>query len=204
MHNQMKDRFRGFLPIVVDIETAGFNAKIHSILEIAAVMVDFDDDNQLYVCDEVFEHIIPEEGTEIDEKALEFNKIQPFHPFRMAKSEYDVIHEIFGAIRKAIKFHDCKRAVMVAHNANFDHGFIMQGAKRQNYKRIPFHPFTVFDTASLAGVFLGQTVLARACEVAGIAFDQEKAHGALYDAKKTAELFCHIVNKHQQMGGWPL
>jgi ribonuclease T len=51
---------------------------------------------------------------------------------------------------------------------------------------------------------LGQTVLAKACQAAGIAFDGQQAHSALYDTERTAELFCFIVNRYQQLGGWPL
>ena len=31
------DRFRGFYPVVIDVETAGFNAKTDALLEIAAI-----------------------------------------------------------------------------------------------------------------------------------------------------------------------
>ncbi|MED5420384.1 MAG: hypothetical protein VYD01_02905, partial [Pseudomonadota bacterium] len=35
----MSDRFRGFLPVVVDVETGGFNCKTDALLEIAAVFL---------------------------------------------------------------------------------------------------------------------------------------------------------------------
>ncbi|MGW8228635.1 MAG: ribonuclease T, partial [Gammaproteobacteria bacterium] len=40
----------------------------------------------------------------------------------------------------------------------------------------------------------GQTVLARAVQAAGIQWNQKEAHSAVYDAERTAELFCRIVN----------
>jgi ribonuclease T len=40
--------------------------------------------------------------------------------------------------------------------------------------------------------------------VAGIDFDNDEAHSARYDALKTAELYCQIVNTWQELGGWPL
>ncbi|MCH2455158.1 MAG: ribonuclease T, partial [Idiomarina sp.] len=40
----MKKRFRGYMPGVVDVETAGFNAKTDALIEIAAVLLDFDSD----------------------------------------------------------------------------------------------------------------------------------------------------------------
>ena len=61
-----------------------------------------------------------------------------------------------------------------------------------------------FDTTSLAGLALGQTVLVKACRAAGIAFDQSEAHSALYDAQKTTELFCFMVNRYKALGGWPV
>jgi ribonuclease T len=85
----------------------------------------------------------------------------------------------------------------VAHNASFDQGFLNQAARRSNLKRNPFHPFSSFDTASLAGLVYGQTVLARACAAAGIAFNNQEAHSAIYDCEKTAEVFCDMVNR------WP-
>jgi ribonuclease T len=45
---RMARRFRGFLPVVVDVETGGFNSRTDALLEIAAVLIDMDDDGQLY------------------------------------------------------------------------------------------------------------------------------------------------------------
>jgi ribonuclease T len=88
--------------------------------------------------------------------------------------------------------------VIVAHNAAFDAGFISGVCTRQAIKRNPFHPFTTVDTAALGAVAYGHTVLQELCRRAGIAFDQSRAHSAAYDAERTAELFCAIVN------GWPI
>ena len=83
-------------------------------------------------------------------------------------------------------------------------GFVNAATERCLIKRSPFHPFVSFDTTTLSGLALGQTVLAKACLAAGLEFNNSEAHSALYDTEKTAELFCFIVNKWQQMGGWPL
>ena len=77
-------------------------------------------------------------------------------------------------VRKGMKENDCSRAIMVAHNATFDHSFTMAAAERASLKRNPFHPFVTFDTAALSGA-LGQTVLSKACITAGIAFDGTRA-----------------------------
>lgn len=199
----LASRFRGFLPVVVDIECGGFNARTDAILEISAVILGMDEKRQLGVEQTSFHRVIPFEGANIEEAALKFTGIDPWHPLRIARPEKDVFTDIFKIIRGAMKANGCKRAILVAHNAHFDHGFINAAVARHDLKRNPFHPFSSFDTATLSGLAYGQTVLARACEAAGIPFDTREAHSAKYDAEKTAELFCGIVNRWQTLGGWP-
>ncbi|WP_237134292.1 ribonuclease T [Pseudohongiella sp. O18] len=198
------NRFRGYLPVVVDIECGGFNAKTDAILEIAAVILGMDEKGKLLPEQTHFHRVIPFPGANIEEAALKFTGINPYHPLRIARNEKDVFGDLFKVIRTAMKTHGCKRAILVAHNAHFDHGFINAATARHDLKRNPFHPFSSFDTATLSGLAYGQTVLARACEAAGIEFDTKSAHSAKYDAERTAELFCGIVNKWQSLGGWPL
>lgn len=200
----MARRFRGFLPVVIDVETGGFEAATDALLELAAVLLDFDAEGRLVVSDSLTVHVDPFEGANIEPAALEFNGIDPSSPLRGAVPEREALGEVFGRVRKALKATGCNRAVLVGHNAHFDHGFVQAAAARTEIKRNPFHPFSCFDTATLAGLAYGQTVLARACAVAGIDFDAREAHSALYDAEKTAELFCGIVNRWQALGGWPL
>lgn len=200
----MADRFRGYLPVVIDVETAGFNSNTDALLELAAVTLTMDESGYL-VIDQSFEaQIEPFEGANLEPSALEFTGIDPWSPEREAEPEVIALERIFKPIRKAIKAHDCKRAILVGHNANFDHNFLCRAADRADIKRNPFHPFSTFDTATLAGLAYGHTVLAKACEIAGIAFDNKQAHSALYDTTKTAELFCQIVNQWKELGGWDL
>ncbi len=200
----MKRRFRGFFPVVIDVETGGFNANTDALLEIAAVTLKFDDFGNLQTDAEYHFNIEPFEGSNIEKAALEFTGIDPTNPLRYAVSEEKAFKEIFSAIRTSQKEAECQRSVLVAHNATFDMAFVQAAAERINAKRNPFHPFTTFDTATLSGLALGQTVLAKACEAAKIKFDGKEAHSALYDTKKTAELFCFIVNRWKKLGGWPL
>lgn len=197
--NAVKERFRGFMPVVVDIETAGFNPKTDAVLEIAAVTLEIDSNGLLYPKETIDRHIEPFANANLDPKALEFNKIDPFHPFRFAVSELVGLQDIFKVVRQNVKDNLCNRAVLVGHNAAFDLSFLNAAVTRTETKRNPFHPFTTFDTASLAAVALGQTVLRRAVSKAGIEFDGKLAHSAKYDAEKTAELFCFIVNKWHQL-----
>lgn len=200
---QIAGRFRGYLPVVVDLETGGFNPNGDAILELAAVLLSYDG-ARLRHNHVLHYHVAPLPGTNMDPASLRFNGIDPYHPLRKARAEPEVFQDFFREVRKAVKNGGCSRAIIVAHNAAFDHQFIMSGANRNAIKRNPFHPFSFIDTASLAAVALGQTVLSQACSSAGIAYDSNEAHSALYDAEVTAALFCSIVNRWQDLGGWPL
>ncbi|MDC9719144.1 MAG: ribonuclease T [Gammaproteobacteria bacterium] len=198
----IKDRFRGYLPIIVDVETAGFNSHTDALLEAAAVIIDMDEDGLLYAKETIDCHIEPFDGANLEAAALEFTGIDPFDPKRDAINEHEALDQLFRPIRKALKASQCKRAILVGHNAAFDLNFINAAVHRCQQKRNPFHPFSCFDTATLAGLAYGQTVLAKACAAANIRFSNTDAHSARYDAQKTAELFCTIVNTWKQLGGW--
>lgn len=202
MHPPISDRFRGFLPVVVDVETGGFNSDTDALLEIAAVTLTMDDDGILMPDETICHSVIPFDGANIEQAALDITGIDPNDSYRMALDEEEALKSVFQPIRNAIKEAHCNRAVMVAHNAHFDLGFVNTAVTRNNIKRNPFHPFSCFDTATLAGLAYGQTVLAKACEAAEIEFSNGKAHSAAYDAKKTADLFCSIVNRWKDLGGW--
>lgn len=192
-------RFRGFLPVVVDVETGGFDASGDALLEIAAVLLDLDEDGWLKPVETEWYHVQPFEGGNIEPAALEVNRIDPHHPLRPALPEKEVLTRVFRAVRRQVKETGCRRAVLVGHNSAFDLGFLNAAIARCEIKRNPFHLFTTFDTATLGGVAYGQTVLARAIEAAGIEWDSSSAHSARYDAIKTAELFCQIVNSFRNV-----
>ncbi|EPB8036367.1 ribonuclease T [Pseudomonas aeruginosa] len=198
----MARRFRGYLPVVVDVETGGFNSATDALLEIAATTVGMDEKGFLFPEHTYFFRVEPFEGANIEPAALEFTGIKLDHPLRMAVQEEAALTEIFRGIRKALKANGCKRAILVGHNSSFDLGFLNAAVARTGIKRNPFHPFSSFDTATLAGLAYGQTVLAKACQAAGMEFDNREAHSARYDTEKTAELFCGIVNRWKEMGGW--
>lgn len=200
----MASRFRGFYPVVIDVETAGFNAQTDALLEIAAVTLKMDDFGILRPYTSVSFNVEPFKGANLDKAALEFTGIDPHNPLRGAVNEQEALQGVFKLVRQGLKDEGCNRAVIVAHNAHFDHGFVKAAVERSGVKRDPFHPFTSFDTSTLAGLAYGQTVLAKACEVAEIEFSNREAHSALYDTQKTAELFCSIVNRYKRLGGWPL
>ena len=191
----MARRFRGFLPVVVDVETGGFHNTTDALLEIAAVLIDMDENGVLHRGATHSFHVIPFEGSRLDPASLAVTGIDPFHPLRPAIPERDALQRIFREVRNASRSYNCRRAILVGHNAAFDLGFLNAAVVRTEIKRNPFHPFSCFDTVSLAGAALGQTVLAKAVTVAGFEWDSASAHSASYDAERTADIFCHVANK---------
>jgi len=191
----MSRRFRAFLPVVIDVETGGFNCNTDALLEIAAVMIEFGPDGRLHRGETHSYHVRPFEGSNIEPAALAVTGIDPWHPLRPALPEKDALGRIFTEVRNAMKAQDCRRAVLVGHNAAFDLGFLNAAVTRAEIKRNPFHPFSCFDTATLAGAAFGQTVLAKAVQVLGMEWDSNAAHSAKYDAERTADIFCEVCNE---------
>ncbi len=195
----MTNRFRGFLPVVVDVETGGFNSNTDALLEVAAVLLRFDENGDLQRHSSHWYHVTPFEGSNIEQASLDVTGIDPDHPLRPALPEREALRRLFREVRTEVKAQGCNRAVLVGHNAWFDLSFLNAAVTRTEIKRNPFHPFSCFDTATLGGVAYGQTVLARAIEAADLGWDGGEAHSAIYDAEKTADLFCGIVNRFRTM-----
>jgi len=195
----LANRFRGFLPVVVDVETGGFNPATDALLEISAVLLTMDDNGFLHRGATHTYHVQPFAGANIEPAALEVTGIDPHHPLRPALPERETLRRLFQEVRAAVRAAGCTRAVLVGHNSFFDLQFLNAAVSRVDIKRNPFHPFTSFDTATLGGAALGQTVLARACEAVGLSWESGDAHSAWYDAEKTADLFCTIVNRFQPL-----
>jgi len=196
----MGGRFRGFLPVVIDMETGGFNHQTDALLEVAAVTLRFDENGMLAPHKTYGWHVHPFEGSNLEPASLEVNGIDPFLPFRqaIAVDEKQCLDELFSLVRKEMKFNKCKRAILVGHNAAFDLNFLNATVARIKKKRNPFHPFSTFDTVTLAAMAYKQTVLARAIKAAGFDWDASEAHSAVYDTEKTADLYCNIINLWQE------
>ncbi len=200
----LAQRFRGFLPVIIDVETGGFDPDKDALLEIAAVTIRMDDEGLIHRHETFAFEIEPFEGANIEKAALDFTGIDLDDPERMAEPELMALTDMMQAVRRSVKQNGCTRAIVVGHNAHFDLNFLNAAIVRCDIKRSPFHPFSVFDTATLAGLAFGQTVLAKACRAAGLEFSNSSAHSAAYDAELTADLFCAIVNKWKELGGWPV
>ena len=195
----MANRFRGFLPVVIDVETGGFKSKTDALLEVAAVLLEMNDEGLLSRSETVRYHVKPFEGANLEPASLAVNGIDPYHPLRPAIDERDALQRVFREVRRAVRDNHCSRAVLVGHNAHFDLGFINAAVERSSIKRNPFHPFSCFDTATACGIAFGQTVLARAVIAAGLEWDETQAHSASYDAEMTAEVFCEVVNRYRDV-----
>ncbi len=196
---RMAERFRGYLPVVVDVETGGFDAEHDALLEIAAIPLSMSDSGFLNPQPVASTHVEPFPGANLDPRSLEITGIDPDNPLRGAVPERQALDQIFQVVRDAVRDAGCQRAILVGHNAAFDLGFLNQAVRRCGHKRNPFHPFSCFDTVSLGGLAYGQTVLSKAVLAAGLSFDSREAHSAVYDAERTAELFCSIVNRWRQL-----
>lgn len=196
-------RFRGFLPVVVDLETGGFNPETDALLEMAFVMIEIDNQGNLsrgvtHAC-----HVLPFPGAHMDPNSLAVNKIDPYHPFRFAIPENEALKQMLRSVSGELKKQKCQRAVLVGHNPCFDLSFLQAAVRRCQYKGNPFHSFTTFDTATLAAMAYGETILVKAALAAGLEFDRNEAHSAIYDAEKTADLFCKIMNGWRKLKSKP-
>ncbi len=191
----MARRFRGYLPVAIDVETGGFNVATDALLEIALVLIDMDSEGTLRRGATHDFHVKPFDGARLDPASLSVTGIDPWHPLRPALPEREALQRAFREVRHAVRAYNCRRAILVGHNAAFDLAFINAAVARAQVKRNPFHPFSCFDTATLAGAALGQTVLAKAITVAGLEWDADSAHSARYDAECSADLFCLVCNR---------
>src|ERR1700741_72663 len=191
----MSRRFRGYLPVAIDVECGGFHAATDALLEIAAVLIDMDGEGVLKRGATHDFHVQPFAGARLDPAALAITGIDPHHPLRPALPEREALQRVFREVRRALRAYQCRRAILVGHNAAFDLTFLNAAVARADVKRNPFHPFSCFDTATLAGAALGQTVLAKAVTVAGLEWDAGSAHNARYDAERCADIFCLVCNR---------
>jgi len=199
---RIADRFRGFLPVVVDVETGGFDSTRDALLEIAASIIRMDDFGRLFIAETIAFNVEPFDGAHIDPKSLEITGIRLDSPLRMALPEKEALRQLSQPIRKEVRTTGCQRAILVGHNSFFDLSFLNAAITRTDFKRSPFHPFSSFDTATLAGLAFGQTVLSRAVQAAGLEWNESEAHSAIYDTEKTAALFCAIVNRWKILTGF--
>ena len=116
----IKERFRKYLPVVVDLETGGFDPKTNAILEIAATLIVKNEGTQLLDVGKTYRyHIEPYEGLVVEQESLDFTKINLNHPLRNAIAEKDALDELFKIINTERTANGCSRAILIGHNAHF-------------------------------------------------------------------------------------
>jgi ribonuclease T len=194
MVQHISERFRQFLPVVIDLETGGLDPNKHALLEIAATPILYDTRYGFYYDDIFHEHVKPHPSTQIDQQALAINQIVVDSALRFAVEETYAIKTLVQWINAYLKKTSCSKAIIVAHNAHFDLRFLINAMTRSSNERCPLHRFSTLDTVTMSALVYGETVLAKALNKARIDFNENNAHGALYDTWKTAQLFCQIVN----------
>ena len=161
--------------VIFDIETTGLSKETESITEIGAVKV--------------------VDGKIIDRFSTFVNPERPI-PAEITKltgitnemvADAPVITEI---LPKFLEF--CQDAVLVAHNANFDTGFIRLNAERKCDIEVKN---TVLDTLELSRALLPELKkhkLDIICEQLGVSL--EGHHRAVNDAEATAEVFLKFID----------
>ena len=190
---KIKKIFNGFVPVVIDCEMSGVNPLEHALLEVGAFHLDIKN-NELVMGDSFHQHVIGFEGAKYNDDAMKVNGIIADHPLRFAIDEKSMMKKFRDFLRLKIKEVGARRAILVGHNIHFDLNFLLECQKRTGIE-LPIHHFCVIDTASLGLLMFQETVLAKILKKAKIEFDHAQAHGALYDAEKTAEIVCHIFNR---------
>ena len=188
----MQNRFRGFMPVVIDVECGGFIPYRCTVGNCRSVVGD-SGDGSLAAWGNWRYHVQPFPAptsngvTRCDGLSILFTRYAQRFQRRSA-------HAIVQEISQAMKDNDCTRAILVGHNACFDLNFLNAAVARTEIKRNPFHPFSSFDTATLAGVAFGQTGYRsrfKRPESLGI---RTNAFGA-YDAQQTADCFARSANE---------
>ena len=111
-------RFRGFLPVIIDVETGGFNSATDALLEIAAVLVRLDAGGDLELAERHRYLVKPFPGSRLDPASLQVTGIDPFHPLRPAIDEAEALQRVFQEVRKELKAQNCTRAILVGHNSS--------------------------------------------------------------------------------------
>lgn len=164
--------------VVFDIETTGINPQYHTFIEFGAVRIEHGE-----IVDRFSSFVNPERPI-----PYEIEKLTGISD-RMVM-DADTVEKV---LPRFLEF--CQGAVLVAHNASFDTGFVKKYAKELQLS----YDYTVVDTMTLSHVLLhnlGKYTLDRICKYLGISL--ENHHRAIDDAQATAHMFlklCEYLKK---------
>ncbi len=168
---------------VLDLETTGFSATNDRITEIGIMKV-----KNKQVIDEFSCFVNPERH--IPERVSEVTNITD----DMVK-DAETIEKIFPKVLEFLG--DSKDTVVVAHNANFDVGFLKQNAKRLGYD----FDYTYLDTLSLAKDLFPNYKKYKLGKIAeNLGIKVEVAHRALDDVDTTVKVFNVMIDMLKEKG----
>ena len=166
--------------VVFDLETTGISAAKHKIIEIGAVKV---------------------EGGQITDRYSTFVNPQRPIPFAIERltgiSDSMVVDAptIETILPQFLEF--CEGAIMVAHNADFDMGFLKLNCREQKIER----EFTYIDTVGLARYLLpglGKVTLDKVAKAVGVPLNNH--HRAVDDAECTAHIYVKFLSMVKERG----
>jgi len=169
---------------VTDLETTGLEPQRHEIIQIARVIIDTVD-GQIISSLTKSQYIQPTRWDQRDGEAMAINGLT----FSKLQAEGIPPDQALADYCQDVNWGE---TVLAAWGADFEVKFLSE-AFQQVGRDVPFH-YKLIDVRSLAHLprawsgFTEYLGLAESCDYFNVPFDRSKAHDALYDATKTAEL----------------
>lgn len=175
----------------IDLETTGLSPKRNGVLEIGAVI------EYSNVCEEFLFRCRPFEGDVITQAALDVNKLteEKISSFPSPlKAHGDLVTHLS---RHVDRYNKRDKLFFIAYNANFDSQFLREFFKKagdEYYGSYFWHPFIDVMTMTALRLMnvrheMSSFHLDDAARRVGIAVDEEKRHGAMYDIELTRKLY---------------
>jgi len=169
---------------VVDLECTGLEPERHEIIQIARVVIDTVEKTIIPGLT-TSEYILPTRWYQRDHAAMKVNELT------IEKLQAEGISAKL-ALRDFGSGVNWSETVLAAWGVDFETKFLRDAFRRID-RVVPF-TFKVIDLRSLGHLpraklgFTDYMGLGESCDYYGVSFDSGKAHDALYDATKTAEL----------------
>ncbi|MGM9913373.1 PolC-type DNA polymerase III [Floccifex sp.] len=176
VYNNNHARLEDATFVVFDLETTGLSQRLDKIIEFGAVKMQH---REVIETKQVF--INPKRTIPAN-----ISNLTNIH-----QSDVDKAQPIEVVLPELLDF--IGDAILVAHNATFDVGFMNAACRDCGYDEIT-NP--VIDTLPLAYALLDtkRYNLGAVCRHYGVGYDGEGAHRADYDARVLSQVLCHMMN----------
>ena len=174
---------------VTDLECTGLEPQRHEIIQIARVVIDTVD-HHIVTSLTMSQYIQPARWDQRDDEAMEVNGIT------LSKLQAEGISPDL-ALEYFCQDVNWDETVLAAWGVDFETKFLRE-AFRQVGRDVPFH-YKVIDVRSLGHLprarmgFSEYMGLGESCDFYSVHFDRGRAHDALYDATKTADLALELL-----------